>query len=100
MKQEGFTLLEVLIAMVILATALSVLIEIQSNYISRVNQSFERLEALNFFKKDFYRLPKENERFSIKVQKEDLPFGIKQVKNIIIDRKTQKEILVITTYEK
>ncbi len=100
MKQEGFTLLEVLVAIVILAVSLTVLIDVQSRYISRVSQSYERLEALDFFKRDFYRMRKKTDRFSIKVQKETLPFGIKEVRNIIFDKKTQKEVLVITTYEK
>lgn len=100
MDNRGFTLLEVLIAVVILAVSLTVLIDIQSRYISRVNQSLERLEALDFFKRDFYRIGKKTEKFIIKTQRKDLPFGIKEVKNIIFDKKTNKDVLVITTYEK
>lgn len=100
MNEKGFTLLEVLVAVVILAVSLSVLLDIQSNYIKRVDTDFQRLEALDFFKKNFYGLSIQNDKFSIKTEKQMLPYNIKEVENKIINKKTGKEILEITTYEK
>ncbi len=100
MNEDGFTLLEVLVAVVILATALVVLLDIQSNYIKRIDTDYQKLEALEFFKRDFYGMGKEEGKFIVKTEKETLPFDIKQVKNKIIDKNTGKEILTIITYER
>ncbi len=100
MNSKGFTLLEVLVAVVILAVSLTALLNIQSNYIDRVHQDFQRLEALKFFKKHFYGLKVSDDRFLIKTKKETLPYSIKQVSNIILFRKTGKKVLTVITYEK
>ncbi len=100
MDSRGFTLLEVVVAIVILAVSLTVLLDIQSGYISRVDDAFKRIKALEFFKKHFYGLEVSNDNFFIKTEKENLPFGIKEVRNEILDKKTEKEVLQITTYEK
>lgn len=99
MNEEGFTLLEVLVAIVILVVSLSVLIDIQSNYIKRTEEDLIKLQAINFFKKHYYGIKPEGD-FSIKVEKESLPFGVYEIKNKIYDKKTEKEILEIITYEK
>ncbi|WP_457643153.1 prepilin-type N-terminal cleavage/methylation domain-containing protein [Persephonella sp.] len=98
-SEEGFTLLEVLVAVVILAVSLTVLLQVKTNQIRQIADQFERLDALQFYKKKSAGLPVED-RFILKIEKTDLLYGIKEVNNIIINRKTGKTVLNFRSYER
>ena len=102
-NQEGFTLLEIVVALTIFAVAFAVLIKIQSNNISHIRNSFEKLEAIKFFKEQIYTIPQREtseDQFSWKEERKRIEFGIKEIRYKIIDRGTGKEILEIKTYER
>ncbi|WP_456392898.1 type IV pilus modification PilV family protein [Persephonella sp.] len=97
--ERGFTLLEVLVALVILSVSVTVILNIQSNQIGRIHQQYNRLDALLYYKKVLAGLPA-GDRYTIKTTKKDLPYGIKEVENKITDRKTGEVHLIYRTYEK
>ena len=96
---KGFTLLEVLIAILIFAISITILLEIESNYIRWINRNNLELEALQFFKKyNFGYEPYLDEKFTIEKEVKDRKEGFKEIKNKIIYRKTGETILIIKTY--
>ena len=99
-NKKGFTLLEVLVAIVILAFSFAILLKYQTTHIKNISLNFQKLEALKFFKIYYYGLKVDSNRFSIKKSIKYLPYNLRQVDNIILDRDTTKPILTITTYER
>jgi len=97
--EKGFTLLEVLIALLILSVSLTVILDIQSNQIGRIYQQYNKLAALWYYKKITAGLSVDD-RYTIKTIKKDLPYGIKEVESKIIDRKTGEIHLIYRTYER
>ncbi|WP_457621817.1 type IV pilus modification PilV family protein [Persephonella sp.] len=101
-NQEGFTLLEVLVAITIFVVAFTVLIKIQTASISEIEKSLKKLEALKFFKEEMYTIPeRETSRddFTYRTKKRKIHFGINEIIHTISDRKTGERILEIKTYE-
>ncbi len=102
-RQEGFTLLEVLIAVTIFAVSFTLLVRIQSESISKVEQNFKRLEAVKFFKEKIYSIPERetsDEIFNLREEKKKIEFGIDEIIYTVVERKTGKKILEIKTYER
>ncbi len=98
---KGFTLLEVLISILIFAISITILLEIESNYIRWINRNNLELKAIQFFKKyNFGYAPYLDENFTIKREIINREEGFKEIKNKIIYRKTGETVLVITTYQK
>jgi len=96
-SQKGFTLLEVLVALVILSISLTVLLQIQTGQIKEISRSFKRIEALKYYKKLTSGVPVEK-KFVIKVKKIEMPYGFKEVRNEIFEG--DKPVLVFYSYEK
>jgi len=101
--QEGFTLLEILVAISIFAVAFTILVKIQTDNISKVEENFKKINALKFFKEEVYTIPEREtskEDFGYRVEKKKIQFGINEIIYRITDRKTGEKILEIKTYER
>jgi len=101
-NNTGFTLLEVVVAITIFAIAFTVLLKIQSQHISDMENQLQRLKALQFFKLKVYNISDKSvdtTRFKMKRESKTIDFGIKQITYIISDKQNQK-ILEIKTYER
>ncbi|WP_456401659.1 type IV pilus modification PilV family protein [Persephonella sp.] len=102
-NQEGFSLLEVLVAVTIFAVAFTLLIKIQSTNIARIDESIKKLEGIRYFKEEFYLIPNRTipeDRYIIKEKKEKIDFGINEITYTIIEKNTGKKIIEIKSYEK
>jgi len=98
--KNGFTLLEVVIAITIFSISVLLLLEIESNNIRHIENSFKRLKALSFFQQYILRIKTQSDEYLIETEKKHILPQVKEVKNKIIDRNDKKEVLEIITYEK
>lgn len=98
-SQNGFTLLEVLVALVILAISFSVLIKIQTRYISLTSSDVEKIRALKYMKEYIYNIPvkEKNENIKIEEKKELYDENINRITYTLI--KDEKPILEMYKYE-
>lgn len=101
---KGFTLLEVVVAITIFLVAFSVLIKMQVNNISKIKESFLRLDALEYAKVYREGLSNKSElktinEFEIKESSKTIDFGVKEVNIQVIEKSTGKTILTLKTYE-
>ena len=97
MDNKGFTLLEVLVAIVIFSIVFILLIELESNHIKRFSQNLQKLEALQFFKIKKLGISTDEEKF--KIEKRSSYFGNLIISENIISDKNGKEVLTINTYK-
>jgi len=99
-KTSGFTLLEVVVALVILSVSLTALIQIQTNYISKNTQNIEKIRGLKPLKEYIYNIPvKEKEsQYIVKEKKEPYQFNIYRITYQLY--KNNKLILEMYKYEK
>ena len=95
----GFTLLEVVVALVILAVSFTVLLQIQGRYISLNSQDFEKLRALKYMKEYIYNIPVKEKKENIKIkEKKELYLGnINRITYMLF--KDGKPILQMYEYE-
>ncbi len=98
-NQQGFTLLEVVVALVILAISFTVLIEIQTRYISLNSENLEKIRALKYMKEYIYNIPVKEREDSIKVEekKELYEENVNRITYKLI--KDGKQILEMYKYE-
>ncbi len=98
-SQNGFTLLEVLVALVILAISFSVLIKIQTRYISLTSSDVEKIRALKYMKEYIYNIPvkEKNKNVKIEEKKELYDENINRITYTLI--KDEKPILEMYKYE-
>jgi prepilin-type N-terminal cleavage/methylation domain-containing protein len=98
-KEGGFTLLEVVVALVILAISFTVLIEIQSRYISLNSENIEKIRALKYMKEYIYSIPVKEKEENIKVEekKELYEENVNRITYSLI--KDNKLILEMYRYE-
>ncbi len=96
-SSKGFTLLEVLVALVIFSIVFTFLLELESNHIRKVYNNFEKLKALQFFKKKELGLNTAESSFRIESRKSLFDTFI--VKENIIFNSKGEEILKINTYK-
>ncbi len=96
-SNRGFTLLEVLVALVIFSIVFTFLLELESNHIKRVYNNFEKLKALQFFKKKELGLNTAENDFKIESRK--FLFDSFIVNENIIFNGNGKELLRINTYK-
>jgi len=99
---DGFTLLEVLVAVVIFAVAFTTLYAIQTNYIKEYSQNQLQLQALQFLKK--YQLDKSrysnHPYFKVEEKTNLYILDIKRTVYTVIHRKTGREILTVEEFHK
>ncbi len=93
----GFTLLEVLIALVIFSIVFTFLLELESNHIRKVYNNFEKLKALQFFKKKELGLNTAESKFKVESRKYIFDSFIVN-ENVIFNSKGE-ELLRINTYK-
>lgn len=101
---KGFTLLEVVVAITIFLVAFSVLVKMQVNNISKIEESFLRLDALEYAKVYREGLVNKSEfktinEFEIKESSKTIDFGVKEVTIQVIKKFTGKIILTLKIYE-
>ncbi len=98
-NEKGFTLLEVVVALVILAISFTVLIEIQTRYISLNSENIEKIRALKYMKEYIYNIPVKEKEDNIKVEekKELYEENVNRITYTLI--KDNKPILEMYKYE-
>ncbi len=98
-NEGGFTLLEVVVALVILSVSFTVLIKIQTRYISLNSTNIERIRALKDMKEYIYNIPvkERNEDVKIEEKKELYEENVNRITYIL--KKDNKPILEMYRYE-
>ncbi len=98
-SSKGFTLLEVVVAIVIFAVGISVLIKIQTEHIVRTSDNIERLKALKPLKEYVYDIPvvEKDETYSIDMKKKPAEYDL--IKIIYQVKKDKKTVLEMFEYE-
>jgi prepilin-type N-terminal cleavage/methylation domain-containing protein len=97
--ERGFSLLEIVIAITIFASSVILLLEIEANHIKKMERSFKEIEALKFFQEHTLRLKVLDDRFEIKTEKRYILPTVREIRNIVIDRKKNEPVIEIITYE-
>ncbi|SNR80468.1 prepilin-type N-terminal cleavage/methylation domain-containing protein [Desulfurobacterium atlanticum] len=99
--EKGFTLLEVVVAVAVLAVGASVLLYVASNSTNRVYQSESRISALQLIKRKVYDIDANGTLNGFTIEEKDKTFdlGVKERKFIVKD-KNGKEVLTFYYYEK
>jgi len=98
-SSKGFTLLEVVVALVIFAVSITVIINIQTNHITKIAENLEKVRALNYLKEYVYNIPvKESKKeFKIEEKKKPYEFDLNKITYQVI--KGDKTIIELFEYE-
>jgi len=99
--RKGFTLLEVVVAVAVLAVGASALLYVASNSVNRVYQSESRIRALQLIKRKIYGIDVNGtlDDFTIEEKEKSLDLGVKE-KTFIVKNKNGKDVLTFYYYEK
>ena len=95
-NSKGFTLLEVLVALVLFSVVFTVLIELETNHIKRVYKNYEKLKALQFFQKNEMGFNPVDTEFKVERKSSRYDNFIIE-ENVILNRENE-EVLTIKNY--
>ncbi|NPA51914.1 MAG: prepilin-type N-terminal cleavage/methylation domain-containing protein [Aquificae bacterium] len=98
-NKEGFTLLEVVVAIVIFAVGISVLLKIQTQHIVRTAENIEKIRALKPLKEHIYNIPVKERDKSYNIDEKRSPYEYNLIKIIYQVKKKDKIILELFEYE-
>lgn len=98
-SSKGFTLLEVVIALVIFAVGISVLLNIQSKHILKTADNIEKIKALKPLKEYIYNIPVKEKDKTYNIDERRSPYEYNLIKITYSVKKGKKTILKMFEYE-
>ncbi len=98
-SSKGFTLLEVVVALVIFAVGISVLLKIQTQHIIKTSENIEKIKALKPLKEHIYNIPVKEKDKTYNIDEKRSPYDFNLVKITYTVKKGDKILFEIFEYE-